>query len=260
MLGIPGSGKSTLARSAKSSLVKSGSDALWLPEMASRLRAADVQDRYASALLAVTPRRIRQRLGEPLFARSAHRFDALRDFASANPAVMATVFRAVDRRSEFEVRPDLVIGWVFDLFSRFQAAQGLLRESTVLILDEGFANRAVTLFGHNFSDADLADLHDYIGAIPKPDLVIHVDLEIAASRERLREAGRRGTVRLPTTDDAAQIRFLTEATACIDATVSSLRQQGIEVATISGDGHPEDMARTTTELVVEALNQQRTGT
>lgn len=259
LLGIPGSGKSTLARSAGSSLAKSGRDALWLPEMTSRLRAADFQDRYVSALLAVAPGPLRRRLGEPLFARSSHRFDALRDFASANPALMAAIFRAFARRSEFEVRPDLVIGWIFDLLSRFQAAQGLLDKGTILMLDEGFANRAVTLFAHNFSDADLSDLHDYLGAIPRPDLVIHVDLEVEAARERLREAGRRGTVRLATTGDDAQIRFLTEATACINATAANLRQHGIVVATISGDGRPVEIAQTATELIVEALNQAGTG-
>jgi thymidylate kinase len=256
LLGIPGSGKSTLARSARSSLVNSGRDALWLPEMATRLQAADIQDRYVSALLAVTPRPLRRRLGEPLFARSAHRFDALRGFSSAHPDLMATIFRAFARRSEFEVRPDLVIGWILDLLSRYQAARGSLDRGTILILDEGFANRAVTLFGHRFSDADLSDLHDYVEAIPRPDLVIHVDLGVEAARKRLQEGGRRGTVRLATTEDTAQIRFLTEATACIRATVANLRQRGVLVATISGEGHPDEIAQAATELIVEVSNQR----
>lgn len=254
-LGIPGSGKTTISNAVATAMRGSGHDALLLSRSVEQLTRHDVDDPWVAALLSVTPRPLRRALSEPLFARSSYRFNALRDFATENPEMMAAVFKTVARRSDYELRPDLVIGWIFNLASRFQLATNQRKEGINIVIDEGFINRAVSLFGHGFASADRTELADYLRAVPRPDLVIHLNMNTERSLERLHAVGRRGTVRLDRTP-GAHARFLADASACIESAVEIMRAQDMNLHTISASARPGQITRAAVSLISRAIDQR----
>jgi thymidylate kinase len=228
-IGVPGSGKTTLASNLVEELSGRGIDAATLSDIPSRLQPEDYRDRRISALLRLLPGSVRRKLAEPLYVRSADRFLGLRDFATEHPDLLGVVWRAVERRKKDELHPELVVGWFLDMIARFQVAKGWLTQGTTIVADEGFTNRVITLFGYGFGAEDRFDLRDYLAAIPRPDLVFHLDVQIEIAEERLRRAGRPASKRLAGEPARTNEVLMSGAKSCVEEAVALLRQSSVKV-------------------------------
>lgn len=125
-----------------------------------------------------------------------------------------------------------------------------------MVLDEGFAHRAVTLLGFQFggheTDHDL--LRKYIAALPPPSLVIHVAADPVAVHRR---AGVPERFRF--LDRDGQLRYLRDADACVLETASLLLGRGIDVLLVENDGTLDSMRASAASLVRSWLSRNATG-
>jgi thymidylate kinase len=223
-LGVSGAGKSTLYREAIDELGQVGVDAVHLADATYASLRAGMQDRIVGPVLRYTPRRIGRKYYRQLALRSQDRELALRRFMLENPETMGATLAALDDRRDFDPDQDLLLSWILELFWKFQLTNNPRGAGPCLVLDEGFANRAISIFGFRYTDADEALLRRYIESIPKPDLVIAVtaDAEEAASRSTGR--GRFGHL---SEEDA--VEHTRDAARCAAATSLLLKERGVDV-------------------------------
>ncbi len=107
---------------------------------------------------------------------------------SALIPVMEAILAAQRERSDRDRGQDLVLGWLLNLMALYQIATDA-EQFESLIIDEGFCQRAVALFGYGFGPADEAGLGVYLAAMPPPAFIIVVETPLSACEERLEERG-----------------------------------------------------------------------
>ncbi|MGB8362767.1 MAG: hypothetical protein WCE80_15310 [Acidimicrobiia bacterium] len=231
-LGVPGSGKTTLAEA----LPRAIPGALSLDDgarMSLRHGGADGVTRLAARLT----RSSDSRLWSMAYARSSDRMAALVRFVSARPALMERVVAALGSRADRDIRPDLVLGWVVNLMARYQLATEDARASW-LVVDEGFAQRAVALFAAGYEPSDDGEVREYLTQSPVPDVLVVVETPLEVCTKRL---GHRGwSERLVDVGAPAQRRFLEAAETIVSRVDAAWAGRGVEVLRVSGEAPPSD--------------------
>jgi thymidylate kinase len=246
-LGIPGAGKSTLAARALAGRLGSRSRPLALDEAVRRSLRAEMRDRLLRPVVRLAPRRV----ATAAILRSADRGAAMRAFLLAHPELGEVLLRALRRRAGTDPDLDLALGWVLDLFASFELARRVA-DDQVLVLDEGFASRALTLFAYRFSAADEADLAAYVGAIPRPDLVLVLEVPAAICAARL---DRRGWPRrFAGLSPSERRRFLEDAERCCRATAALLAARGVRVHRVETHGATSRAAAEVARILVGVLD------
>jgi broad-specificity NMP kinase len=240
-LGVPGSGKTTLARSVVSSM----EGAVDLEDAVRSAVASRGRD-ATSRTVARVSRSSSSRLWKGVYARSTDRFEALGRFLTTHPRVMETVLAAQRERRDRDRGQDLVLGWVLNLMARFQLATETDHYPS-LVIDEGFCQRAVALFGYGFSPADAPLLGEYLAAMPLPDIVVLVEtpLETCATRLDLRGWSERVTGLSPD----VRRGFLETSSAVVNGVfdrvetlgVASIRVDGTQPATVGAGAVVEQL-------------------
>ena len=253
-IGIPGSGKTTLVASAHTALGDSGVKTVTLAEAVSIGMKRGVGDRLIDVVMTRLPKRMLTRYSESGFIRSNALLVSLIDFMAAHPRSASAFLDGQARRADFELGTELVIRWYLQLVARYQLASTSLDEDHVLLLDEGFAQRAITGFAHRFSEADHEDLSAYLAASPRPDLLVHLAVGTDLAAERLDERGEpEATKRLwDTGTDPA--RFLADTRRCVEYVVGVARESGWEVLELDGSG---DLATVTGSVVARIGSHTR---
>jgi hypothetical protein len=147
-----------------------------------------------------------------------------------NPETVSATLAALDDRRHFDPDQDLLFGWILELFWKYQVTDEPHGTGPYLVLDEGFANRAISIFGFRYTDDDEALLRRYIESIPKPDLVIAVtaDAEEAASRSTGRD-------RFSHLSDEDAVEHTHDAARCAAATSRLLTERGVEVQEVTNE-------------------------
>ncbi len=233
LLGVPGAGKTTLFTYVMDALTDAGFAVRTIDEAVFQALRRDMVDRAFGPLLRGTPRRIARRLSKHVANRSQDRMVALRDFLLDRPDVVVAVLEAIVRRRATDLRSDLAMTWILDLVWQYQLAKPALEDpGTALVFDEGFCNRAVSLFGHGFSVADEPLLRRYIDAIPAPDLVVVVHADTTASAARATDRRRYRSL-----DADAIITYTASAARCVRRTKDLLvSQRGLHVVDVPNHG------------------------
>ena len=225
-LGVPGAGKTSLVPVAIDESQRAGLGAVGVDDAVYAALRAGMQDRVAGPLIRYLPRRFGRGLQKRLVARSQDRMLALRRFFLEQPETVIAILEALRERRDVDPRQDLALGWIVELLWQYQ----LLTDqggSSPVVFDEGFSNRALTLFAYRFSEGDDAGLRRYIEAIPAPDLVIAVTGDAEKTAARVSTRLRFGYL---TTDEA--VEYTRDAAACVDATTALLRERGVDVRSV----------------------------
>jgi hypothetical protein len=201
--------------------------------MSSAVHAAlrsGMQDRLIGPVIRYLPRRFGRNIYKRLSVRSQDRMVALRRFLLEHPDTAIAILEALKDRKDVDPRQDLAFGWIVELLWQYQLVSDRGAPTSCLVLDEGFCNRAVTLFGYRFSEEDEPRLRRYIEAIPKPDLVFVVtgDVETAAARATRRERFRHLNAQ-------EAVEYTQDAAACVEETARLLEMRGVEVRTVRND-------------------------
>ncbi len=229
-LGVPGAGKSSLVPVVTGELQRAGVNAVEIAEATYAALRDGMQDRLIGPVFRNMPRSLGSSLSKHLVARSQDRMLAMRGFLLDHPETAIAILEALSDRKDVDPRQDLALGWILELLWSYQLATSQGGSGSLLVLDEGFANRAVTLFGYRFSEEDEPRLRQYIESIPKPDLVIVVagDTEVCAARASNR-------IRFAHLGYSELVRFTREAATCVDVTSRLLAEHGVDVRTVQNE-------------------------
>jgi len=135
-LGIPGSGKSTLNAGLLLRIKLAGVEALSFDEAIANAMRKGVGDRWTDPLMKLVPTATSVRFSDRVFFRSSASFGALAAFMGHHPQAMSAILDAQERRSEYEYRPDLVLGWFLHMASRYEVIRSSINGSAVVVMDE----------------------------------------------------------------------------------------------------------------------------
>ena len=231
-LGLPGSGKTTLAGDLPAALP----GALSLNDGA-RISIRDGGADGVTRLAARLARSSNGRLWSMAYARSSDRPAALVRFVSERPALMESVVAAQKARADRDLRPDLVLGWVVNLMARYQlATEGA--GASWLVMDEGFAQRAIALFAAGYEAGDEPAIREYLTQSPVPDTLVIVETPLEVCSNRM---DRRGwSERLVEVSAGDRRRFLESAETIVSTIEDEWEACGVELLKVSGEGPPQD--------------------
>jgi len=239
-LGLPGAGKTTLCRElcryARSLGCKAfeAEEALYVA-LRRRSRWYSLRRPVKYCSYARGRRWLHEVYSQPCFC-----CDALAEFLDAHGG-MARTLAAILRRPEQFQDSALLVKWLVQLFSSYELAADMLKRDETMLLDEGFCNRALSIFGYCSGAADPDQVRSYIAAVPAPDAVICIDASAQTRRSRLIERGL--PARLKNTDPARRAELERNFEACLAAAAAALAGRGIPVLHVSNDGSLEDCYR-----------------
>lgn len=229
-VGLPGSGKSTLRRSTLR----------WADEITPTLSTNEVVTLYLGRhssdpvwrkMGRVIPSSLVSRFAQPAFVRSTDHFTGIRDFMQRHPDLIEVVLASTRRRSAFEPQADKILGWWLHLAAIHSVAHRLPGDPFVLF-DEGFTNRAISLFGYRFGDADEQDLARYLHAIPRPSAVVHMATPVETCVERMQD----WSVRFEGFPIAERMAFMNSAQRCLERILGHLNEMGVPVCVVENSG------------------------
>jgi adenylate kinase len=248
-LGVPGAGKSSLVPEATDELRRSGVVAGGMSSAVHAALRSGMQDRLIGPVIRYMPRRFGRSIYKRLSVRSQDRMVALRSFLLEYPEATIAILEALKDRRDIDPRQDLALGWIVELLWQYQLVNDRGASNSCLVLDEGFCNRALTLFGYRFSEEDEPRLRQYIEAIPKPDLVFVVtgDIETAAARATRRERFRHLSAR-------EAVEYTRDTAACVEETARLLEKRGVEVRTVRNDSSLDAASRDVRRIIREWLD------
>lgn len=151
-----------------------------------------------------------------------------------------------------DARGRRVVYW----YLRMMGAYGFLRSKAapdeVLVIDEGFIHRAVQLHASAVESPTGSQIAEYVGLLPRPDLVVHVDAPSAACWRRVQERG--AWARLSHRSPAEIERFVQHAHATVTLVRAELDRRGWLVLAVDNDNeHPEETATTLTRALTPLL-------
>ena len=250
-LGAPGAGKSSLYAEVMDELRLAGVEVVGIDDAVYDALRAEIRDRLVGPMVRHTPSRVGRRYYRHLVARSQDRVLALRGFFLEYPETVKAILDGIESRKEFDQRQDLALGWMLELLWKYQLAMAPRVTAECLVQDEGFANRAVSLFGYRFSADDEPNLRRYIASIPEPDLVIVVtaDAETAASRNT-------GRVRFSHLTEAEAVEYTRDAIRCVEYTSRLLHERGVDVVEVKNDAPPSVVSGDVRQVVREWLDRE----
>lgn len=231
LLGIPGSGKSTLSRQLAGSETSTGR--VWALEEAARRalrgRGSHIGTRAAARL---TPN-ADNRLWKIVYSRAPERAEAMVEFASHWSEFLESVVTAQRERVKRDHGQSLVLSWILNLGARFVLASRGIPRSDSLIIDEGFAQRALAVFGHGWADSDRPHLARYLQTMPKPEVIVRIDAEVEICRQRLDRSGWPQRASQLSRDE--RVAYLERARETVDTVATHLDRAGVQLVEVAGD-------------------------
>lgn len=230
-LGLPGAGKSTMRRAVIASIEEAGQSAVDLPTAMLAAIRQDGADRLTRAV-AILTRSGSSPAWRRAYARSTDRFDALTRFLAANPEVMEVVLAAQRQRRGRDRHQERVLSWILNLMTNAQLVDETTGRFDWLIIDEGFCQRAIALFGIGFEGEDELRLRSYVAAIPLPEILVVVEASLSVCEARLDKLG--WSERATEMNRAERRDFLSTAERLVELVAGEAERLGARVIRVDG--------------------------
>lgn len=228
--GLPGSGKSTLQSTLILELRRCSNRIIFDRDiMVERcLRRRD--DGLIKNFMKLFPGMVWKR-----FLGLEYALPELHQFVSANPSLMAHIFRALAHPKVSEQGKHCVSYAVFRTILEHCLAASYLKTDEIVIADESFVHRAFTVFGNFRSDVHESDIRAYSDVIPIPDTVLYIDTlpEICDRRLALRPAYPLLLSNLTPDERVAQLRLGGER---LRIAVDQVERRGVPVFRVDNSG------------------------
>jgi thymidylate kinase len=250
-LGLPGSGKTTLAFELRGYLNSHGHKALSAEQAlyaALRRRSHYYELRYPIKYCSYE--RGKRWLYE-VYRKPRFSYDPLNRFLGGHEK-MAETLCAIQQYPQSMYNSAVLIRWLVRLYCGYQLAKENLKRNELLVLDEGFCNRAISIFGYCSGTVNCPKLQDYIKNVPAPDAVLRVEASLETREKRL--SGRGYPARLKNLDEMQRKELNRNFETCASLVVAGLEARGVPVITINNDGPLERSTEDAGNLLARIFN------
>lgn len=231
-LGVPGSGKTTLQRHSIAALNREGHRA-WDEEVAMYEGMRHHFGGRAGTLLGYMPYYpVKKTLLRILCQTSGIKQQSFREFLVDYPVFAANILQTINEQESASRRAQL-LGWISDLITKFEIARQELSVDEMVLFDEGFCNRAMSLHGITNDESELQMLNQYLKHMPKQDHVILVETDLEMCLTRLKEREEvpywfRGQ------DHGVRLRTIKKLDEQIEIICNAVVNRGVPVHQVSG--------------------------
>ena len=249
-VGAPGAGKSRFARAVMEELGPAG--AVDLRGGVHRALTGSAERRTLRALLRVLPPKVGARVADRA-AQSRDGSAALNRFLLTHDRYLGGVLSAMRERMDTFPDPDRYLNWVMTLSARYSIAEQGLTPGSIVLIDEGFANRGVGLFAFASTPTDGDGLRAYARAMPRPAILVLLDTDRETCRKRLEERG--WTRRSRALPAEGRLAFLDASIAASRTLADELTTIGVEVLTVL-PGEDGDARRRIGELLNGKMSEK----
>ncbi len=151
-------------------------------------------------------------------------------FSKAHPALVSHVRNTQRARDIPADERDHNLFWWFHLVGYYQFLKPRLLRNEVLLLDEGFAHRVVQLFASDHENLDRDTLSEYLRLIPRPDMLIYVDVPAVECEKRVFDRGIWNRFNHKSRQQVSQ--FIVNSHIAVNTAVSMLKSQEWDVVEI----------------------------
>lgn len=252
-IGTPGSGKTTLIPI----LANVFSERNFLPRtIVEASRPVVSRTLVGKVIKKYSPISIRDPLLWQLF--TGHSYLSRKQFSKLHPELVAHVQNTQQARAIHDDERTYVLYWWFHLIGYYQFLKPRLLPREILILDEGFAHRVVQLHASDHENLDQDNfLRNYLRLIPRPDILIFVDVPADECEKRVHDRGLWTRFEHKTRKQVSQ--YISNAHLVVNSAVEILKSQGWDVIHIdnSGDGKSpaEDAMRSKVLFFLDEFTQ-----
>jgi hypothetical protein len=245
-VGTPGAGKTTLATALVALLEERG---IASADVVGAARDHVRRTRAGRVIARAEPPRLRDFLLWQTFyllgVAQAVRFGVER------PALVGHALRS-------QLRPGLpfrtrahVLYWFVHLCGRYRFLRATSTEREVLVVDDGFVQRAVHLFASPFDQPDASRIRAYIDVIPPPDLLV---VAVADWRECERRVRERGILPHARRLRSAELsRYFERAAQVVEVVIRRARERGWDISEITTERPAQDGLNAPLALVLESV-------
>lgn len=247
-LGIPGAGKSTLCDHLVESLQTDGRDAYDIKEAAYLGLARKTGFLYINQSTGRLPARASKRVLTLINKYTSLEQEYLRQFLIKHPDLMALIFSHISANAPTADRKELYTKWFCKTISRYELANQHLTDDELLLFDEGFANRSLTLFYHQ-AEISESDVEEYASQIPRPDVLVlpEVEPEIACDRMAQRKKG--FPPAYSEVDRKTRLEILRQNQGLVDTTAEVLEHRGCEIHRVDNTQELQLVTSTINQIV-----------
>jgi broad-specificity NMP kinase len=225
LAGIPGSGKTTLYKALVSRYRQSGQLSTIDDFYAYLISGSWSYKQRLKAWLAggftdeqVKSQYLKQNLEKKL----------LYDYMLAHIAHLRYFLEAMGERNADEEKNTL--NWMLRVFAYRHAAEQVLNRDQVLLIDEGFCQRLITLCISPQKTPVPGHLERYPTLLPSLDTVIYLKVDVDTAYKRIQERGL--PLRLQGKSEQEIRQFLSDADNALETAVQTLAAQNVPVMTV----------------------------
>jgi len=178
-------------------------------------------------------------------------YDALNRFFGEHEK-MAETLRAILRYPGNFYGSAVLIKWLVRLYSGYQLAKENLKDDELLVVDEGFCNRALSIFGYGRGTVDPMKLQEYIMCVPAPDVVLCVEASPETREKRLATRGH--PARLKSLSSLQRTELYRNFAACVPLVLAGLKARGVAVIHIDNNGPLENFFQEANDILTRIFN------
>lgn len=229
MLGSPGAGKTSLLPAVRGFFAGQGRRAYSVVEAARPIAARTRPGKFVTHWL---PAGLHRPVLWQIFYAYARKYQ--RTFIRQYPELMESVLSFQNQRPIAEPDRRHVLHWFIHMTGVVAFMSEYLAPNEILILDEGFVHRVVQLFTSENEEPDRRRVADYLGLIPRPDLVVYISSPGDLSVQRVFNRGL--WKRFQAKSQAETLRFLANAQAVVQFTAATLSDIGWPLIEVLNSG------------------------
>ncbi len=237
-MGLPGSGKSTVRAFLVESLQGRGIRCLSMEEALLSSLKARVDGAAFRCLLRVLPHGLALKYAPLIFTRSSLRYDSQNSFLSTHGSAMSAILNHEAFLSRAPREREATLSWFLLTAAQHQLIHDCTDKATPVMFDEGFLQRALSLFtspGKTLSP-DRSLISTYLDSVPRPDLVLYLEVDARTCRERILARTRGLPGRLAGKDPGEILSHLEDLQGWIEGIAELAETKGFSIYRMGSPG------------------------